>query len=108
MAGIFPNPDSYLRLVTIQFSSPRIRQVRKKSSFNFVSTWNNYITPLSLLSSQKKFPISIGVAIMRRIQSIDLGGVYITLVISVIPILIIYVFCSKYTLGEITTGAVKG
>jgi multiple sugar transport system permease protein len=78
------------------------------SIFNFVSMWNNYITPLSMLSTKDKFPLSIGIAIIRWFQPVNLGSVYISLVVSVIPILIIYIVCSRFILGDISSGALKG
>jgi len=78
------------------------------SIFNFVTVWNNFIMPLSMLSNPKKYPISMGIAIMRRLEPLDLGAVYVMLVISVIPILLIYMLFSKYIIGDVTTGAVKG
>jgi multiple sugar transport system permease protein len=73
-----------------------------------VNAWNNYLTPLALLSDSKKFPISIGIAIIRQIEPRDLGAVYMGLVLSVIPILIVFAFCSKYILAGLSSGSVKG
>ncbi|MFA9379631.1 MAG: carbohydrate ABC transporter permease [Acetanaerobacterium sp.] len=78
------------------------------SIFNFVNAWNNYLTPLTLLSDAKKFPISIGIAIIRTIEPRDLGALYLGLAISVIPILIVFACLSRYILAGLASGAVKG
>jgi multiple sugar transport system permease protein len=78
------------------------------SIFNFVNIWNNYLNPLTLLNQKGKYPLSIGIAILRRTDPADLGAVYLGLMISVIPILLIYSFCSKFIIGGMLEGSVKG
>ena len=78
------------------------------SIFNFVGAWNNYLVPLALLSNVKKFPISVGIAIIRTVDPRNLGGVYLSLAISVIPILIIFACLSRFILAGLSSGAVKG
>jgi len=76
--------------------------------FTFVASWNNYLLPLVVIFSKDKYtvPLLIGqlnsTAYMR-----DFGLVYIGIAISVIPILIAFIFFSRYLISGITMGGVK-
>lgn len=76
----------------------------------FIGSWNNYLMPLILLTSTDKFTLPL---MMTRLnESTDLaanqGAIYLGVAISVLPILIVFCFCSKYIIGSITAGSVKG
>lgn len=92
--------------VVIPLSMPSIATM---SIFTFVGTWNNYITPLILLDSEKIFPVSLLIATLRNTAyGSNLGAIYLAIAISVLPILIAFVFLSRYIINGISAGAVKG
>lgn len=67
---------------------------------NFMSTWNEYTTALTFLTSPENYTISIGVQRMTSIFSYDNehGAVFAGLVISMLPILILYAIFQKQIL----------
>lgn len=75
----------------------------------FIGNWNNYLMPLIMLKSPEKFTLPLMVVTLR--DSIDvasnMGAIYLCLAISVLPIMIVFCFCSKYIIGSITAGGVK-
>ena len=75
----------------------------------FIGSWNNYLTPLVLLLSPEKFTLPVMMASMRSSQDItsNMGAIYLTVAISVLPIMITFAFCSKYIIGSISAGGVK-
>jgi len=76
--------------------------------FTFVASWNNYFTPMILLSTMKKYTIPMLVQLLNtRLYRVELGGVYLGLVITVAPILIFYSFMSRYIISGLTLGGVK-
>lgn len=77
------------------------------SIFNFVNIWNNYMTPLVLLFTKKKYPLPIHVAQLNDISSASYGSIYLGITISVIPILLIFSFSARRIVGGLTMGAVK-
>lgn len=75
----------------------------------FIGNWNNYLLPLILLTTNDKFTLPLMIAYLDSNQKIvaNQGAVYLAIAISVLPILIVFCFCSKYIIGSITAGSVK-
>ena len=76
--------------------------------FLFVGSWNNFINPLVLMFSQAKFPMPLLVQQMSGTFNRDMGVIYLGVSISVLPILVAFAFLSRWILGGLTVGAVKG
>ena len=75
--------------------------------FNFVSCWNNYLSPLIILSDSRKFTMPILISTIKGIFLANYAAMYVAIAISVIPIIIVYLFLSKYIINGLTIGAVK-
>ena len=77
--------------------------------FSFVGSWNNYFVP-SLIIDKKELwtvPLVINAARYADYVSFDMAIVYILLSLAVVPLIIIYLFLSKYIIGGATAGGVK-
>lgn len=77
--------------------------------FSFVGSWNNYFVP-SLIIDKKSLwtvPLVINAARYADYVSFDMAIVYILLTLAVVPLIIIYLFLSKYIIGGTTAGGVK-
>jgi multiple sugar transport system permease protein len=81
--------------------------------FTVVATWNNYFLPLIMLSQPKWYPLMVGLNEWSA-QSRTVGGQAIyNLVITgslltVIPIVVAFLFMQRYWQSGLTTGSVKG
>lgn len=75
----------------------------------FIGSWNNYLMPLILLNSSRKWTLPVMVASLNSVKDIasNIGATYVTVAISVIPIMIMFCFCSKYIISGISAGSVK-
>ncbi|MBS5521090.1 MAG: carbohydrate ABC transporter permease [Clostridiales bacterium] len=75
----------------------------------FIGSWNNYLMPLVLLNTPEKFTLPVMIASLNSSQDItrNQGAIYLAVAISVIPILIVFAFCSKYIISSISAGGVK-
>lgn len=75
----------------------------------FIGNWNSYLVPLILLNSPDKFTLPVMVASMNASTDIaaNQGAKYLAVAISVIPIMIVFCFCSKYIISSISAGSVK-
>jgi multiple sugar transport system permease protein len=75
----------------------------------FIGNWNNYLLPMIILNKNDKFTLPVMMATLRA--SIDAarnqGATYLAVSISVIPILIVFCFFSRYIISSISAGAVK-
>jgi len=79
-----------------------------QSIFTFVGSWNNFITPFILISSDKKYTLPMLVQSLRgNIYRAEVGAIYLGIAISLIPILIFYAFMSKFIISGLTMGSVK-
>lgn len=78
--------------------------------FTFVTSWNNYFLPAMLLDSKDKKTLPIVIADLRSasFDNFDMGKVYIMLAIAIVPLIIVYLFLSKYIIRGIAVGSVKG
>ena len=82
--------------------------VATQAIFTFVGNWNAYVQPSILLFSQDKFTLPVLVQQMQGVYKTDYGVIYLGVALSVIPILILFIFCSKKVLEGSMSGAVKG
>lgn len=75
----------------------------------FIGNWNSYLTPMIILNKNDKFTLPVMMATIRAstdIQS-EQGAIYLAVAISVIPILLVFSFFSKYIISSISAGSVK-
>jgi multiple sugar transport system permease protein len=76
--------------------------------FSFVASWNNFFTPFVLISSQKRYTLPMLVQALRGdIYRTEYGGIYLGIAVSIIPILLFYIFMSRFIISGITMGGVK-
>ena len=78
------------------------------SIMNFVALWNDYINPLTYITSKSKYTLPVGIAFMKQADFVDLGAVYLAIAISTLAILVIYVAFNSQIVGNVTEGSVKG
>ena len=79
--------------------------------FSFVASWNNFFTPALILTDAKKQTLPIMISKLRSMQlsgNSDLGQIYMVILISIIPVVIVYFFISKNIVEGVALGAVKG
>ena len=76
--------------------------------FAFIGSWNNFYTPSMLLTSQAKMTLPMFVQQMRgeRFRS-DHGIIYVGLVVTIMPIFIVYFLLSKYIIAGVALSGVK-
>lgn len=82
--------------------------------FALVSTWNNYFLPLIMLNSPDLYPLTVGLA---QWQALATGGsgsralfssVITGSFLSIIPLVIAFLFLQRYWQSGLASGAVKG
>jgi len=78
--------------------------------FAFVSSWNNYFTPNLIISKDKMKTLPILIATLRGADFLkfDLGQVYMCILLAVLPVIVVYVFLSRYIIQGVAVGSVKG
>lgn len=78
--------------------------------FAFVASWNNYFVPSLVLKSNGRKTLPILIAQLRSADFLkfDMGQVYMLITIAIVPVAIIYLCLSKFIIGGVTAGSVKG
>lgn len=84
--------------------------VATMSIFTFIGSWNNYLSARVILSSKhnETLPMVISSLKALRIWYQNQGAIYLGFAISIVPIVIVFIFASKYLIENISAGAVKG
>ena len=99
------NPIQTFFMVVLPILKPTAITV---AILNAMWIWNDYLLPYLLIGSEFK-TIPIAVQYLRGgYGSVDMGALMAMLVLSIIPIIIFYLFCQKYIIKGIVAGAVKG
>lgn len=78
------------------------------ATLKFVWTWNDYQAPLVFLNSRELYTIQLG---MKQFASES--GSYYSLIMAaavsaILPLIIVFLFCQRFVVDGIATGAVKG
>ncbi|MGL4977146.1 MAG: carbohydrate ABC transporter permease [Cetobacterium sp.] len=77
--------------------------------FTFIGSWNSYLLPLIVLLSPEKFTLPLLMGYLKGAVDITLnmGASYLAIATSILPIMLVYIFCSKYIISSVSAGAVK-
>ncbi|WP_218970488.1 carbohydrate ABC transporter permease [Metabacillus halosaccharovorans] len=75
--------------------------------FLFIGKWNEFLQPMILLFDNKLQTLPVMIASVRSQFNVDYGAQYVGIVISIIPILIVFAIFSKQIIGNVMAGAVK-
>lgn len=71
--------------------------------------WNDYLLPSLVLNINKYKTIPIAVQFLKQSHGqVDWGAMMAVLVLAILPIVIFYIFCQKYIIEGVLSGAVKG
>ena len=76
--------------------------------FTFVSTWNDYLGPLIYLKTQEKKTIQLGLKMFISQYSSDYGLIMAGSVLSLIPVLIVFLVLQKYFVEGVASTGLKG
>ncbi|MBP5468225.1 MAG: carbohydrate ABC transporter permease, partial [Candidatus Riflebacteria bacterium] len=75
--------------------------------FIFITEWNAFLWPLVTLNSEKYYTLSVGLSTLQDQQAMDYGLLMAGATLSAIPMVIIFLFFSKYMLEGMRKGAIQ-
>lgn len=92
--------------IILPLAKPGIASV---SIFNFLTAWEEYPWANTVINDnmQRTLPIAIS-GFFGQHQFTQWGYVFALSVLSLIPILLVFIFCQKFFVTGLTTGSVKG
>lgn len=74
----------------------------------FLGMWNNFIGPQIILQSPEQFPLSVAINQLRGLYGVDYGMIMAGTVVSIAPVLALFLLLQKEFIAGLTAGAVKG
>lgn len=74
----------------------------------FLGTWNNFLMPQIVLQQPDKFPLATAIAQLRGVYYQDYGLLMAGTLVSVIPVLALFLMLQREFISGLTAGAVKG
>ena len=75
---------------------------------DFVATWNEYPMALTLLQTQDQFTIPLGITNFQTQYGSNYGQLNAYIIMSILPVLIVYLMFQRYFVRGALAGAVKG
>ncbi|MBZ0300079.1 MAG: carbohydrate ABC transporter permease [Anaerolineae bacterium] len=75
----------------------------------FNAKWNDYFTPLIFMNTKERFPITLGIVDLQGYMATgSISVVLAGIVLSTIPVIIIYMFGQRYLIEGLMMGGLKG
>ena len=96
------NPFKTFLQICFPMAKPKIATL---SIFCFMNVWNDYFTPLIYINDSRKYTLPLGLASMKGMYSTDWPVLMAASVISVLPVLIAFLFAQDaFVKGVMMTG----
>lgn len=74
----------------------------------FTGQWNSLIWPLVVVNSKSLYTLPLGLALLRGEFQVNYGITSAAAFISVVPLIIVFLFLQRYFMEGLTVGAIKG
>jgi ABC-type glycerol-3-phosphate transport system permease component len=95
---------SVLRHVVIPLCKPILSTV---AIMNILSTWNDYVWPLLIISDDAKRTLAVGVAFFQGTYGASYGPMMAGYTIASLPLLVLFLFAMRQFVQGLTTGALR-
>lgn len=74
----------------------------------FIGAWNNFIQPQIIMQTPEKFPLAVAIAQLKGLYSADYGLLMAGTVVSIVPVMVLFLLLQKDFIAGLTSGAIKG
>ena len=82
--------------------------IATQAIFAYVGSWNNLFSPMILLTDKNKKTLPVMVSLLNGdIYKKEYGAIYLGLLITVLPLIVVYAFLSKYIGEGVALGGVN-
>lgn len=76
--------------------------------FNFLGAWNDFITPLYLLNDQKKLGMVNTIYNFFGYHFNDWNLIFADILLTILPVLVLYLLSQRYIISGMMAGSIKG
>lgn len=93
-------------LIMLPMAKPGMASV---AIFNFLGLWNQFLLPVALNTKKENYVLSQGMASFasRAGYNVDFGRLFAAVVITVVPVLVVYAIFQRQLQGSVTQGSSK-
>ena len=74
----------------------------------FLNTWNEFVSPLYFLGSSEKWPMTLSVYNFFGMYFMDWNLICADILLTSLPVIVVYLLGQRYIVSGMTAGAVKG
>jgi putative chitobiose transport system permease protein len=100
-AGLF---DIWWRII-VPLTRPALATL---AIFSFVASWSDFLWPLIILKDTDKYTLPVGISYLAGTFSANWRLIAAGSLISIIPIILLFIFLQRFFIGGATEGSVKG
>lgn len=77
--------------------------------FNFLGLWNQFLLPVALNTNEENYVLSQGMArfASQAGYAVDFGQLFAAVVITIVPVLAVYIFSQRQLQGSLSQGTLK-
>ena len=75
--------------------------------FTFIAAWNEFIMGLTLINTDTKQPLTVGINNMIGAYSVQWNYVFAASIAAIIPVVILFAFIERHVVSGLTAGSVK-
>ena len=95
------------RTISLPLVTPGIVTV---ALFGFIASWNEFLAPLIFLNNENSFtlPIMLVNLSIGQFGEVDYGALQAGVVISIVPVLLLYLFLQRFYVAGLVNGALRG
>ena len=74
----------------------------------FINSWNNFLAPLVVMRSVEHYTLPLALRSMQSPNNTEWGALMVGSAITMLPLLVVYVFSARRLVAGLTAGAVRG
>ena len=74
----------------------------------FINSWNSFVAPLIIFRSQETYTAPLALRSLQGIANTDWGALMVGVVLTVVPLLIVFALASRQLIEGLTAGSLKG
>lgn len=78
------------------------------ATFMFMSTWNDFMWPLIILSDQSRYTLPVSIASLVGEHALDVELMMAGAVVTVLPVLVVFIVLQRFYIAGLMAGGVKG
>ncbi|WP_409345051.1 carbohydrate ABC transporter permease [Paenibacillus sp. MBLB4367] len=99
------NPWKIFRMIYLPLSKPALSAL---AVFTFISAWNNTLEPLIYLQNKDLYTLPLGLLFLKNEVENRMTLVMAGAVITILPVLVVFLFAQKYFVQGIASTGLKG